>query len=110
MLVEWIDRTINEIPIDALPDEQVLALSNLQISGQQQRVFSDLQARNSEGLLNAQEVKKLNELMQVYRHGSVRKAKAMQVAVMRGLIPSKIAPNLESAIASHKNQSAIALY
>ncbi|MFO0125683.1 MAG: hypothetical protein ACK54J_00365 [Pseudanabaena sp.] len=88
MLIEWIDRTINEIPIDTLPDEQVLALCNLQMGEQQQRVFSNLQARNSEGLLNAQEVKKLNELMQVYRHGSVRKAKAMQVAVMRGLIPA----------------------
>ena len=88
MLIEWIDRTINEIPIDTLPDEQVLALCNLQMSGQQQKVFSDLQARNSEGLLNAQEVKKLNELMQVYRHGLVRKAKAMQVALMRGLIPA----------------------
>ncbi len=88
MLIEWIDRTINEIPIDTLPDEQVLALCNLQMDGQQQRFFSDLQARNSEGLLNAQEVKKLNELMQVYRHASVRKAMAMQVAVMRGLIPT----------------------
>ena len=96
MLIEWIDRTINDIPIEALPDEQVLALCNLQMGGQQQRLFSDLQARNSEGLLNAQEVKKLNELMQVYRHGSVRKAKAMQVAVMRRLVSSKIAPNLES--------------
>jgi hypothetical protein len=86
MLIEWIDRTINEIPIDTLPDEQVLALCNLQMGEQQQRVFSNLQARNSEGLLNAQEVKKLNELMQVYRHGSVRKAKAMQVAVMRCLL------------------------
>ena len=94
MLIEWIDRTINEIPIEALPDEHVLVLCNLQMGEQQQRVFSDLQARNSEGLLNAQEVKKLNELMQVYRHGSVRKAKAMQVAVMRGLIPSTIVPNL----------------
>ncbi|MBD2179495.1 hypothetical protein H6F42_21515 [Pseudanabaena sp. FACHB-1998] len=94
MLIEWIDRTINEIPIDALPDEQVLALCNLQMSGQQQMVFSDLQSRNSEGLLNAQEVKKLNELMQVYRHGSVRKAKAMQVAVMRGLIPALNRENL----------------
>jgi hypothetical protein len=88
MLIEWIDRTINEIPIDSLPNEQVLALCNLQMGEQQQRVFSDLQARNSEGLLNAQEIKKLNELMQVYRHGSVRKAKAMQVAVMRGLVPA----------------------
>jgi len=41
---------------------------------QQQRIFSDLQARNSEELLNAQEIKNLNELMQVYRHGPVRKA------------------------------------
>jgi len=88
MLIEWIDRTINDIPIEALPDEQVLALCNLQMGEQQQRVFSDLQSRHSEGLLNAQEIKKLNELMQVYRHGSVRKAKAMQVAVMRGLIPA----------------------
>ncbi|HBC43209.1 MAG TPA: hypothetical protein DCZ88_15325 [Pseudanabaena sp.] len=55
---------------------------------QQQRLFSDLQARNSEGLLNVQEIKKLNELMQVYRHGSVRKAKSMQLAAMRGLIPA----------------------
>ncbi|CAN1213191.1 CopG-like ribbon-helix-helix domain-containing protein [Tumidithrix helvetica PCC 7403] len=88
MLIEWIDRTINEIPIDSLPNEQVLALCNLQMHEQQQRIFSDLQARHSEGLLNAQEIKKLNELMKVYRHGSVRKAKAMQVAVMRGLIPA----------------------
>ena len=88
MLIEWIDRTINEIPIDSLPDEQVLALCNLQMGEQQQKIFSDLQARNSEGLLNAQEIKKLNELMQFYRHSSVQKAKAMQVAVMRGLIPA----------------------
>jgi len=88
MLIEWIDRTINEIPVESLPDEQVLALCNLQMSGQQQKIFSDLQARHSEGELNPQEISKLNELMQVYRHGSVRKAKAMQIAVMRGLIPT----------------------
>jgi hypothetical protein len=88
MLIEWIDRTINEIPIDSLPDEQVLALCNLQMEGQQQRVFSNLQARNSEGELNPQEISQLNELMKSYRHGSVRKAKAMQIAVMRGLIPT----------------------
>ena len=47
MLIEWIDHTINEIPIDTLPDEQVLALCNLLMGEQQQRLFSDLQARNS---------------------------------------------------------------
>ena len=67
MLIEWIDRTINDIPIEALPDEQVLALCNLQMSGQQQRIFSDLQARNSEGLLNAQEAKKLNKALPIVK-------------------------------------------
>jgi hypothetical protein len=88
MLIEWIDRTINEIPIDSLPDEQVLSLCNLQMEGQQQRVFSDLQARHNEGELNPQEISQLNELMKSYRYGSVRKAKAMHIAVMRGLIPT----------------------
>ncbi len=38
-----------------------------------------------------------NELRQVCHHGSVQKDKVMQqAAVMRGLIPSKIALNLES--------------
>jgi hypothetical protein len=87
MLIEWIDRTINEIPVESLPDEQVLALCHLQMSGQQQQIFSDLQSRNSEGELNPEEISKLNELMQVYRHGSARKAKAIHIAVMRGLTP-----------------------
>ena len=39
MLIEWIARTTNEIPIDSLPDEQVLALSNLQMGAQQQNIF-----------------------------------------------------------------------
>jgi hypothetical protein len=88
MLIEWIDRAINEIPIDSLPDEQVLALCNIQMEGQQQRIFSDLQARHNEGQLDVQEISKLDELMKLYRHGSVRKAKAMHIAVMRGLIPA----------------------
>jgi hypothetical protein len=88
MLIEWIDRTINEIPIDSLPDEQVLALCEMQMEGDQQRIFSDLQSRHSEGQLEVQEIRKLEELMKFYRHGSVRKAKAMHIAVMRGIIPT----------------------
>jgi hypothetical protein len=87
MLIEWIDRTINEIPVESLPDDQVLALCNLQINGEQQIMFSDLQSRQNEGQLNPQEISKLNELMQVYRRGTVQKAKAINIAVKRGLMP-----------------------
>ena len=88
VLVEWIDQAINELPIESLPDQQVLALCDLQMEPEQQEVFSDLLARNQEGQLNDAEVNQLNELMQVYRNGLVRKARALKVAVGRGLRPA----------------------
>lgn len=51
--------------------------------------WSDLLAGNREGQLNdAEFIKKLDELMQVYRHGLLRKARAFKVAVERGLKPA----------------------
>ncbi|BAY47104.1 hypothetical protein SAMD00079811_47200 [Scytonema sp. HK-05] len=76
-----------ELPIESLPDEQVLVLCNLQMEQEQQEVFSDLLARNQERQLNDPEVKRLDDLMEVYRCGLVRKARAMKVAVERGLKP-----------------------
>ncbi|MFB2893358.1 hypothetical protein ACE1CI_10635 [Aerosakkonemataceae cyanobacterium BLCC-F50] len=88
VLVEWIDRAINELPVDSLPDEQVLALCDLQMEPEQQETLSDLLAGNREGQLNDAEFKKLDELMQVYRSGLLRKARAFKVAVERGLKPA----------------------
>ncbi|AFZ58352.1 hypothetical protein H6G54_04290 [Anabaena cylindrica FACHB-243] len=86
VLLEWIDRASNELPVESLPDEQILSLCDLQMETQQQEVFSDLLARQQEGQLTDIENSQLDELMQVYRHGLVRKAKALKVAVERGLI------------------------
>jgi hypothetical protein len=47
-----------------------------------------LQARHREGQLNDAEVRQLDELMQVYRRGLVSKARALKVAVERGLKPT----------------------
>ena len=88
VLLEWIDRASSEIPVESLPDEQVLTLCDLQMETQQQEVFSDLLARQREGQLNDTENSQLDELMQVYRRGLVRKAKALKVAVERGLKPA----------------------
>jgi hypothetical protein len=85
VLLEWIDRAITELPVESLPDEQVLAMCDIQIEPQQQEVFSDLLSRHREGELNDAEVRQLDELMQVYRSGLVSKAKALKVAVERGL-------------------------
>ncbi|MHC5726029.1 MAG: hypothetical protein ACYT04_50520 [Nostoc sp.] len=88
VLLEWIDRAITELPMESLPDDQVLAMCDMQIEGQQQEVFSELLARHREGQLNDAEVRQLDELMQVYRRGLVSKARALKVAVERGLKPA----------------------
>ncbi|KAF3886239.1 MULTISPECIES: hypothetical protein [Nostocales] len=87
VLVEFIDRAITDLPVESLPNEQLLALCDLQMVPQQQESLSDLLARNREGQLNELDVSQLDELMQIYRRGLVRKAKALKVAVERGLKP-----------------------
>ncbi len=87
VLVEWLDRAATEPPVESLPDDQVLALCDLQMDGEPQEELSDLLARNREGQLNATERGRLEELMLVYRRGLVRKAQALKVAVERGLRP-----------------------
>ena len=44
-----------------------------------------LLARNREGSLTSDERRRLDELMQVYRRGLIRKAQTIHVAVQRGL-------------------------
>lgn len=87
VLVDWIDHVVAELPVELLPDEEVLALSEMQMDSKQQEELSDLLARNREGMLDEQERMRLDELMQVYRRGLVRKAQALKVAVERGLRP-----------------------
>ena len=85
--VEWLDRAAAEPPVESLADDQVLALCDLQMEAGLQEELSDLLARNREGPLNPTDHDRLEELMQTYRRGLVRKAQALKVAVERGLRP-----------------------
>jgi hypothetical protein len=87
VLIEWLDRTSAELPVETLPDDQVLALCDMQMDTARQVELSDLLARNREGALADTERQRLDELMLVYRRGTVRKAQAFKVAVERGLHP-----------------------
>jgi len=88
VLLEWINYAVAELPVESLPDEQVLALCDLQMEPQQQETLSELLEGNREGELTEEQVNQLDALMQVYRRGLVRKAKALKVSVIRGLIPA----------------------
>lgn len=85
VLVEWIDRAAAELPVNALPDDQVLALADMQMDAAQNDELSDLLHENQVGTLSDAQRRRLNGLMQVYRQGWVRKAQALHVAVERGL-------------------------
>ncbi len=88
VLTEWIEHSVIKLPAELLSDEQVAALCDMQMPAGQQEVLSDLLARHREGQLSETETHELDRLMQVYRQGLVRKARAWKVAVDRGLKPS----------------------
>ena len=85
VLIEWLDRAVTELPVEALPDDQVLALRDAQMSDEQQEQLRDLLTQQREGLLDSAARLRLDELMGVYRRGMVQKARALKVAVERGL-------------------------
>jgi hypothetical protein len=73
-------------PISTLSDEQVLALTELQMEPAQDARLSELLDRQQAGLLGENERTELQTLMQIYQEGLLRKATALSEAVNRGLI------------------------
>ncbi len=87
VLLEWLDRAAAETSLDSLTDSQIVALCDMQMDTDQQEEMSHLLADNREGRLTETDRQRLDELMQLYRRGLVRKAQALQIAVKRGLRP-----------------------
>jgi hypothetical protein len=86
-LVELIGRGVAEPNVDLLPDEQIMALCDGEMESPQQEDLGKLLDRNREGQLEPMELGRLEDLMQIYRRGLVRKAQAWKTAVARGLKP-----------------------
>jgi hypothetical protein len=87
VLVEWLNRAASEPSVETLSDEEILALCNAELEEDLQEELSDLLDCQREGALPPLESERLTELMALYRHGLVRKARAIRVAVTRGLRP-----------------------
>jgi len=85
VLVEWLDRASTDVPVEDLSNEEVLKLCDLQMPRKQQKELSDLLAKNREGELDDAGRARLDELMEIYQNGMVRKAEALMVAVKRNL-------------------------
>ena len=72
-------------PVTALTDEEVLALTELQMEPDQDRRLSALLHRQQAGELADTKRSELLALMQLYQEGLLRKAQALHEAVRRGL-------------------------
>lgn len=85
VLADWLESVITEMPVEALSDEEVVTLMEMQLRPEQQTILTDLLARNQDNTLDSEGRQQLDELMQVYERGLLRKAQALRVAVQRGL-------------------------
>lgn len=87
VLLEWLTHSFTEHPIETLPDSQILALCNMQLDEQQQATLNTLTEKQREDSLTPADSQELQFLLGLYRRGLLRKAKALKVAVERGLLP-----------------------
>ena len=85
VLVDWLDRMADDVPVDWLDDAQLLSLTQANLSQEQQERLADLLAEQREGELSDAQCRELDWLMLTYRRGLVRKAQALKLAVERGL-------------------------
>ena len=74
------------VPITDLSDEEVMALTELQLEPEDDQRLSLLLDRQQAGLLTQTEDQDLQALMQMYQEGLLRKATALSEAVQRGLM------------------------
>ncbi|HKQ75156.1 MAG TPA: hypothetical protein VJ810_15775 [Blastocatellia bacterium] len=82
---DLLESAVNDIPMESLSDDEVLALSEMKYSDEQDAILSDLLARQRENQIDSEGRRQLNDLMRVYERGLLRKAQALRVAVERGL-------------------------
>jgi hypothetical protein len=84
-LLPLVPQIATSTPVEALSDEAVLALTDLQMEGPYEDRLSTLLEQQQAGDLNELEQLELDALMRVYDIGTLRKAQALAEAVKRGL-------------------------
>ena len=86
LLEEWVSRYADDLPVETLSDDEVLRLCDFEMNIiQKQELRNLLYLQNEDLFTNAQQIR-LDELLQSYRRGIIRQARAIEVATSRGLI------------------------
>lgn len=75
-------------PVESLTNDDLLALTNLQMSSEYDTRHSSLLYRQQSGTMSLVEKRELQTLQHVYEIGMIFKSRALAEAVKRGLRPS----------------------
>jgi len=88
ILAEWLDRYVDDLPVEALTDEEVLDLVEFEMNILAKQELRKLLYSHRTQQLTSEESARLDELLRIYRRGILRKARAIEVAAARGLTES----------------------
>lgn len=86
VIVNVLESAMPVLPIEMLPDDEVLALAKSMMPPTQEERFHYLLEQNREGTLASDERLELDRIMDAYEQGLLRKSQALVVAVGRGLM------------------------
>jgi hypothetical protein len=75
-----------ERPVTALNDAELLSLAESRLTSNQEERLNDLLAHHGEGLLDPNQQRELDQLMNVYERALLRQSQALREAVARGLM------------------------
>lgn len=86
VLAKALESVLPDLPVELLPDNEVLALAKSRMPTTQERRFTYLLEQNREGQITPEELTELDDLMDVYDRGMLLKSQAIREAVTRGLM------------------------
>ena len=86
VLSDWLESLFQEKFADKMSDEEILALTKIQISPAEQERLSELLFKNREIGLNKKEQRELDLMIEISERNMLKKSEALRIAVERGLI------------------------
>ena len=86
VLADWLESLFQEKFADKMSDEEILALTKMQISPAEQERLSELLFKNREVGLKKKEQRELDLMIEISERNMLKKSEAFRIAVERGLV------------------------
>lgn len=86
VLLDWLEDVFEEKFTDKMSDDEILALTKIKISPEDQERLSELLFKSREIGLDEDEQRELDLMIEISERNMLKKSEALRIAVERGLI------------------------